>query len=472
MKDDNEKSYSGYDIDKIIEEFSSSKTDDSKTSEPSQSAEKKKFVVHIDESLIDEPTDSDVAKQNTGGIYFSNYAKHHSSAANTPKEKYGTTQPVTQYTPVKKKISSTSAAVRKKTKENVERIGGKAAAGFLAFIIICTVFLSYIGITCAGDMLAVNRSDENVPVSIPEGASYSEIIDILQDSGLVKRKLFCKLFIKFRKFDDEEFLGGDYYLNSKMGIEGMMKDVMAAPVTADTITLSFPEGWTMSQIFEKLQKYEVCDSSKLYTAAKSANFSYDFINDLTDSSKRYQKLEGYLFPDTYDFYVGADTNYVIRKFLDNFDSKWEDEYDERAKNLGFTRDEVITIASIVQKEAANADQMKTVASIIINRLKDPANFPTLGCDSTAIYVSNNVTPVVGEAQGSVFYAAYDTSAVKGLPPGPICNPGMDAIRSVLYADDTDYYYFAHDNSGKIYVAETYQEHKNNLILIIKANNSD
>lgn len=471
MKDDNDKLNSEYDIDKIIEEFSSSSKEKEEIPVPENPAPKKKFVVHIDESLMDEPGSDDFSKQNTGGIYFSNYAKSRPQQKNT-KLKYGSTQPVTQHSPVKKQISSKTAAVKEITKANVEKIGGKAAAGFLAFIIAATLVLSYIGITCAGDMLAVNRSDENVPVSIPEGAKYTEIIDILQDAGLVKRKMFCKLFIKFRDFDDEKYLSGDYYLNSKMGIEGMMKDIMAAPVTADTITLSFPEGWTMLQIFEKLQKYDVCDSSKLYTAAKSANFSYDFIGDIADNAKRYQKLEGYLFPDTYDFYVGADTNYVIRKFLDNFDSKWEDGYDQRAESLGFTRDEVIIIASIVQKEAANADQMKTIASVILNRLKDQANFPTLGCDSTAVYVSNYVTPIVGEAQGAVFTQSYDTSAVKGLPPGPICNPGIDAIRSVLYPEDTGYYYFAHDNNGRIYLAKTYQEHKNNLILIIKANNGN
>ncbi len=467
MKDENDKIRSGYDIDRIIEEYSSTGNSKTENSEAPKPAEKKKFVVHIDESLMDTPADSGTSKQNTGGIYFSNYTKHRPQEKNN-RNRYATAQP-TNEKPVVKKTQQTSSG---KTRDTVEKIGGKAAAGFLAFIIITTVILSYIGITCTGDMLAVNRSDENVPVSIPEGASYSEIIDILKDAGLIKRKAFCKAFIRFRDFDDEKYLSGDYYLNSKMGVEGMLKDIMAAPVTADTITLSFPEGWTISQIFEKLQKYDVCDSAKLYTAIKNANFSYDFLSEIEDNSKRYQKLEGYMFPDTYDFYVGADTNYVIRKFLDNFESKWEDEYDERAKSIGFTRDEVITMASIVQKEAANADQMKTIASILINRLKNQANFPTLGCDSTAIYVSNYVTPLVGEAQGANFYAAYDTSAVKGLPPGPICNPGMDAIRSVLYAENTDYYYFAHDNSGKIYLATTYQEHKNNLILIIKANNSD
>ena len=343
---------------------------------------------------------------------------------------------------------------------------------FLAFIFIGTVLLSYIGLTCLGDMLAINRSEENVEVMIPAESSYSEIIDILKDNGLIKRKLFCKLFIKYRDFDDETYLSGNYYLNSNMGIEGMMKDIMAAPITADTIKLSFPEGWTVQQIFEKLEKNDVCDTNKLYSAIRSSSFTYDFYTELTSDDKRYLKLEGYLFPDTYDFYVDADTNYVIKKFLDNFESKWTDEYKARAEKLGYTTDEIITIASIIQKEAANAEQMKTISSVIHNRLKDAANYPTLGCDSTAIYISNYVTPVVGEATGLLYYNNYDTSAVRGLPPGPICNPGMDAIKAALYPEQTDYFFFAHDNNGRIYLSSTFNGHKNNLVKIIIANNSN
>ena len=113
--------------------------------------------------------------------------------------------------------------------------------------------------------------------------------------------------------------------------------------------------------------------------------------------------------------------------------------------------------------------MKIISSIIHNRLNDAANYPTIGCDSTAIYISNYVTPTIGEAQGKFFYDNYDTSAILGLPPGPICNPGMDAIKAALYPDETDYYFFAHDNSGRIYVASSLSEHRNNLVKIIKAN---
>lgn len=460
MKDENGREYSDYDIDKLIEEYSGT---NAQKGRDESADERKKFVVHIDESLIDSPQD-DEPKSQTGGIYFSNYPKHKGySSIDSDIE---ADKPAMTSKPTKKNKNR-----NEKIKRKIEMVGGKAAVGFLAFILITTTVLSYIGITCVGDMLAINRSETDQPVDIPAESNYTEIIDILHDNGLIKRPLFCKMFTRFRGFDNETYLSGQYYLNSKMGVEGMLKDIMAAPVSADSISLSFPEGWSATQIIEKLDKYEACSSSKLLAAMKTATFDYDFLGEITDSNKRYLKLEGYLFPDTYDFYVDSDPTYVINKFLENFNSKWEDEYDKRAKQLGLTKDQIVTIASIIQKEAANAEQMKVISSIIHNRLNNQADYPTLGCDSTALYVSNYVTPVVGEAQGSVYYNAYDTNAVKGLPPGPICNPGMDAIRAALYPSDTDYYFFAHDNSGKIYTASSFKEHKNNLVLIIKANSA-
>lgn len=468
-EDNNRRSYSDDELDRILKEYSSigrNKTDSDKTG--TQNSEKK-FVVHLDESLIDDDSSSQSSSHsgNTGGIYFSNYARKSSAQRPaSPSSQRRTSDPAR---PVNR--TGNAAGKTNAVKKRVQSIGGKAAVGFLAFIIISTFILSYIGLTCVGDMLAINRSEENIEVVIPPDSSCSQIIDILKENGLIKRKLFCKAFTAYRGFNDEEYLSGNYYLSSEMGVEGMLMDLMAAPVTADSITLAFPEGWTIQQIFEKIEKNDVCTSAKLYSAVRSKTYdsTYKFIGDVEDKSERYLKLEGYLFPDTYDFYVDADANYVIKKFLDNFDAKWEDEYDARAKKLGFTRDEIITIASVIQKEAANSEQMKVISSVIHNRLNHPADYPALQCDSTAMYVSNYVTPIVGESHGKLLYDNYDTYAIRGLPPGPICNPGIDAIRAALYPEDTDYYFFAHDKSGKIYLSRNISEFTKNEVERVKAN---
>ena len=416
---------------------------------------KKKFVVHIDEDDLDysaghnEPSDS-------SSVYFSNYAKR-----KPPQTDRVTRSPQTQ--PAKK------AAPPPQKKKSV---GSRLAVFLFACIIFFTSVSSYLLISGINDILAINTSDVVDSVNIPEGSNYSDIIDILQDNKLIKRKLMCKMFAKFRNYDEYTYLSGVYYLDRSMGVEGMLNECRAAPESAETVTLGFPEGWTITQIFEKLNKYEVCRSDRMYTALTQVDYEFDFVRSIPDSENRYQKFEGYLFPDTYDFYVDADANYVIRKFLSNFNDHWTDKYQKRADELGYSMDEIITIASIIQKEAANIEQMKIISSIIHNRLKNTVAFPTLGCDSTSVYISNYVTQIVGGVKGSFYLSKYDTSAVKGLPPGPICNPGEDAINAALYPDSTNYYFFLHDNSGKIYLAKTQKEHESNYVKAIKANNKN
>ncbi|MCQ2483785.1 MAG: endolytic transglycosylase MltG [Clostridia bacterium] len=481
MAEDNSKKYSDEELDRIIAEYtniSKSRQNtyadiDNVDSDIVPEQPKKKFVLHIDESIIDSQPQTEAPKEshgNTGGIYFSNYQRRNSvqrqNARPVETQQSAPTQQRRQpqsSSAVVNGLENVKNQITKTVKKKTKAIGGKAALSFFIFIMISTIVLSSIGLACVGDMLAINRSEENVEVEIKPDADYKEIIDVLKKNKLIKQKLFCYTFAKYRGFDEKDFLSGNYYLNSKMGVEGMLRELMEAPATSETVTLSFPEGFTTSEIFEKLSKYDVGDANKLYSAARSETYNkYSFINDIKADDSRYLKLDGYLFPDTYDFYVGADANYIIKKFLDNFEAKWEDEYDARAKKMGYTRDEIIIIASIIQKEAANNDQMRIVSSIIHNRLNNSANFPTLGCDSTKDYIEFYVKPVIGEGKGAFYASKYSTAANAGLPPGPICNPGLEAIRAALYPDDTDYYFFCHDDSRKIYVAKTQKEHEANV----------
>ncbi len=414
---------------------------------------KKKFVVHIDESELDY-SDGKSAPSDNSSVYFSNYPKR----KNTNTNKTDT------------RVKTSTSDIKKK----VKTVGGNFAIILFVCIILFTTLTSYVSISGINDILAINTSDVVVKVEIPENATYKDVIDILHDNDLIKQKTLCNAFAKFRNYDSDKYkyLSGVYHLDRSMGVEGMLRKCMAAPESAETVKLGFPEGWTITQIFEKLEKYDVCRTDRLYSALNDVNYEFDFVRSLPQSEERYQLLEGYIFPDTYDFYIDADANYVIRKFLSNFNDRWTDDYQKRADKLGYSMDEIITIASIIQKEAADASQMKAVSSVIHNRLKNSVNFPTLGCDSTAIYISNYVTKIVGGSKGNYYLSKYDTAANKGLPPGPICNPGIDAIEAALYPSDTNYYYFLHDDNGKIYMAKTQKEHESNYVLAIKANNSN
>lgn len=416
---------------------------------------KNHFVIKIDESELDYsyPTES---SSDSSSVYFSNYNGRSSS------------QSANDYVP--NPIPNTPVKTPTKSKKT-KSVGGRFAIILFVCILVFTTVFSYFSITGINDILAINTDNEDIQVKIPEGATCYEIIDILYDNNLIDRKLICKGFASFRKLDSEKcnYLSGLYTFDRSMGVEGMLRKCMVAPYSADTITLGFPEGWTITQIIEKLDKYKVCSADKLYAALNEIEYEYEFVDNVPMSDKRYQNFEGYIFPDTYDFYVGADASYVIRKFLSSFNSHWTEEYQKRAKDLGYSMDQVITVASIIQKEAADESQMKVVSSVIYNRLRNTVDYPTLGCDSTAIYIDNYVTKVVGASKGSFYRSNYNTSSIMGLPPGPICNPGQAAIEAALYPDNTDYYYFLHDKTGKIYLARTLDEHKNNEALMIKAN---
>lgn len=349
----------------------------------------------------------------------------------------------------------------------------------LAIIAFFSVIFCVYGIGCINDILALNRDDTAVEVTISDGMSDSEVISILKKKDLIKNKLFCNMFIKLIHItDDPKYEGGDYVtgvytLSADMGLEKMLSTVQSDFTLSETIQLTFPEGWTVDQIAQKLETNEVCSASSFITTLQSVDFSeeYPFLKDLTSKEERFRALEGYLYPDTYDFYLGENASSVVRRFLDNFKAKWIDSYAEAAKERNMTVDEIMTVASILQKEAANTSQMSTISSILYNRLNS-SNFQWLQCDSTETYLLETIKPTLTSSTEDTekyiryrdLYDTYSTEC-KGLPLGPICNPGDSAIYAALHPDDTSYFYFRHDDDGEIYYASTFAEHEQNGRLI-------
>lgn len=378
-----------------------------------------------------------------GDIYFSNGVAPEpvSGTARTAKRK-----------PVKKSSSVRSTYI------------------FFIVVIVVSMALSIYAVFCMNDVLAITKTKSSVTVSLQEEVdSTSDAIDILADKGLIKCKNFCKLFAKYR----EAYVGGPYqpgvyYLNGKMGLEGMLMTLQGDSSTSETVTLMFPEGSTLPEIVDKLVENDVCDRTALLSVINSTEFSYSLVSDLKAKEEVPYRLEGYLFPDTYEFYVGENASSVIKKFLANGDAKITDEDRKKAEKLGYSMYEIITIASIIQKEAGSDEQMKTISSVIHNRLSDKTNFPSIGCQSTSDYITNFVGPSLSSTSAHTadyylnYYSTDVTSTVVGLPAGPICNPGMAAIEAALNPEDTSYYYFFHDTKGNLYTAKTYSEFKEKI----------
>ncbi len=365
-------------------------------------------------------------------------------------------------------------APKEQGKKKKKKRGRSAAALFLAVVFILTAGLSAYALSCLNDVLAFNRSDESVTVTIPLNATTDQILDILSDAGLIKQKLFCKGYCRLITtllHKSTDYKSGIYDVSRDMGVEGYLTRFKDIQTGKDTVMVSIPEGWSITQIAERLDKFGVCNKKKFMNSVAGTEFEYDFLREINAPASRTFKLEGYLYPNTYEFFVDSDANSVIRKFLDEFKTEWTDEYQKQADELGFTKDEIITIASIIQREAANTEQMGVISSVIHNRLKRSASWPTLNCDSTTTYITNYIKPEVTANQAVLYMSKYDTYSNQGLPPGPICNPGEDAIKAALNPDQTNYYFFRHDKHGKIYLASTQAEHDANANKVLRANNS-
>ena len=395
-------------------------------------------------------------------------------------------------------LAKTKSAPRKQ-KNNADRAynfvkGTLVTCLCFIFIATLTVVACSVAFGFINDVLVIDNENKgySVVVNIPEGATYDDIFDILTENGLVSQPLLTDFFCKFRHYDYEaayddetgellydeatgevlqvpvKYQPGVYYVYADSGIENILDSMLVNnSLNKGTVRLTFPEGFTIAEVFEKIEKYEVCEAEKLYANLEIVADQYSFIKKLTDSEGRYLKAEGYLFPDTYDFYIGESASSVLKKLLSNFENKWEKEYDDRLKELGMTMDEVVTLASIIQCEAKDGSQMADISAVIHNRLNDPASYPTLDMDSTSNYINSLKSfNVLSEIHYSLYLESYNTYGKPGLPPGAICNPGASAIRAALYPSDNDYYFFCHAEDGQVYYASTASEHQDNVQRVV------
>ncbi len=243
------------------------------------------------------------------------------------------------------------------------------------------------------------------------------------------------------------------------------------PETSETETtldpvvrVTFPEGLTTVEIAEKLEKNGVCKAADFMAAVRNVaavKDTYACLASLNNESDRAFALEGYVFPDTYDFYRGESADRALARFLSNMESKWTSDMTERAKALGYTPDDIITLASVIQEEAGDPKEMGKVSSVLHNRLNSPA-YGKLQCDVTINYINQRVTDspyLTGDTGG--YAEKYNTYKCDGLPVGAICCPGIDAINAALYPEESNYFFFVTDKDMNYYYAETYEEHLKN-----------
>lgn len=237
----------------------------------------------------------------------------------------------------------------------------------------------------------------------------------------------------------------------------------------NTVRITIPEGSTAADIGALLEKAGLFSQTDFLNQINRGAYDSALVAQIGEWENRAFLLEGYLFPDTYEFYKDDTPECVIDKLLTNLERKITDAHKARAEDLDMSIDEVLTLASIIQAEAGDPAQMKTVSSVLHNRLNSTSH-PKLECDVTIFYLEEDVQPFLTEDQDR-FNPYYNTYKCTGLPEGPICNPGMDAIEAALYPEETDYFYFATDQAGGYYYAKTLAEHNRNWAEIQQKNAS-
>lgn len=367
--------------------------------------------------------------------------------------------------PVRSRPRRKKPAPRKKksSKQKNSRFNGSIFGGIILTCIILTVsvVLSLTAISVATEYYGIGKSENDVIFKIPEGADNDKIADLLYENGIIKNKTLFKLALKIEK--PQTIFPGDITLKPSMGYAAVIEELATMRERMETVTITFTEGMNLLDVANLLEKNKVCKADDfLFEFNKDQGF--DFEKNLGVSKDAFYKMEGYFFPETYNFYVN-DTAYNVTKLVrTQFQSTMNADLMRQVKESKFSLNQIITLASIVQMEAGSEAEMPKVASVFVNRMNDQTTYPNLQSDTTTKYIDNVIKKKAIDQSSVDFYTSvYDTYTCRGLPASPICNPGLAAIKAVLNPAKTDYYYFCNNlTTGETFFARTLEEHNANL----------
>ena len=350
---------------------------------------------------------------------------------------------------------------------------------YFIFVVSVSVILACLAWAAATDVLALKADNVEATVVLAKDSfEYSEkkekdedgkevtkkthtadvgyVADKLKEAGIIKYKWLFKLYCGFSNAD-EKLDPGTYELKSSYDYRALVMKMQTGSGAMVALKITFPEGYTMHDIFKKLDAEGVCDYDELMDAAANATFNYSFLEGTEKGDA--SRLEGFLFPDTYEFYVGMQASSAINKMLENFYYKQTAEMLQKAADMNMTMQGVVNVASLIEKEAANDEERATIASVIYNRIY--ANMP-IGIDASILYPypDHEGAPTAEMLQTDT---PYNSRMHTGLPPTPICNPGLASINAALNPESTSYYYYALDTNTGTHRFFTNETEFNNFV---------
>ena len=385
--------------------------------------------------------------------------------------------------PVKKHIARKGRPKRKKGEGFFGIPNILVTAVWIAITVLIGVTLGRMAWVCAADVLAFGKEDKLVTITIYEADTIDDIARKLHDSGLIRYPGLFKLYASLA-VDEGEIHPGIWDLNTRYDYHAMV-NMMSPSSSREVVELMIPEGYSCRQIFELMEENKICTSLDLASYAAAGELDEYWFLEGVPRGDMYC-LEGFLFPDTYQFYKNDSPRAVLTKMLDNFEAKFDDEMYGQIDTLNarlselmtdgghgadfiaqhqFTVRDVVNVASLIEKETSSADEGYTIASVIYNRLFNwGKNVPYLNIDATIVYALGGKTKLTPE--DLKVDSPYNTYTHTGLTPGPIANPGLASIKAALDPSDSDYYFYVLDPAlGSHRFSTTYEEHKANIASI-------
>ncbi len=284
-------------------------------------------------------------------------------------------------------------------------------------------------------------------ITVENGMSDAAITKLLKEKGIIKSKAVFKIVNKLSK--KGYFKSGTGKFSSKMSY-GEIIDILVNKMDS-TVKVTIPEGYELCDIVKLLSGKLGTSEDEFYNEIENGKFDYDFISELPPGKMR---LEGFVFPDTYYFEKNSKPHDIINACLKRFSQIYTDDMEKQAEKMGYNTLQIITLASIIEKETSS--DYEIVSSVFHNRLNSK-EFKRLQSCATVIYVTKNPKKRLN-AEDIKVDSPYNTYLCDGLPPGPIASPGEKAIYAALNPAKTDYYYFSADGNGKNSFSKTYEEH--------------
>lgn len=330
---------------------------------------------------------------------------------------------------------------------------------WLVLILVIGVTLGRMVWVCAADVLAFGREDKPVTVTIYDADSMDDIVDKLYDAGLIRYKSLFNLYASISDAE-EDIKPGIYDLNTRYDYHALV-NFMSPSSSRQVITLTIPEGYTCRQIFSLLEENRICTAVDLGAYAASGELSdYWFLEGVERGSET--SLEGYLFPDTYEFYKNSTPKEALEKMLDNFNYRFTEEMRAQLETLnanitggGYTVREVTIVASLIEKESAAPSESAKIAGVIYNRLFRWEYPALLNIDAAIVYAQGGNAETIDTSLDS----PYNTYTHTGLTPTPIANPGLSSLQAALNPESHDYYYYVlNPETGMHQFSTTQSEH--------------